>query len=162
MKNILNLCYLMLCIFAFALTGCGSTPQYQNPPQAYQQPQQQRQPQNNSDVESEDGQYQQQADSYQQTGQQPQYQQEDHTVRNGLLAAGAGYLAGRVHANYNQKNERKQTNNTVFLNRPKTSTAYTRNFSRSSTRSNSPSRTFSSPTRRYGFGSFGSRSSRRR
>jgi hypothetical protein len=170
MKNILNFFSLLLCFIALALASCDSRPQYSNQPQQYPQNQPQTQS-NNSDVESENGQYDNRAgyqnQGYQQNQPQPQYQ-EDHSTRNAIIGAGIGYIAGRAHANYNQKKEsQKQTNNnTILYNRSNTSSYSQPSRPQGSTRTglfSSPSRpSFSSPTRRSTFGSFGSRSQRRR
>jgi hypothetical protein len=78
-------------------------------------------------------------------GQSHQQVEEDHTLRNAALVAGIGYLAGRAHANY----KNRQTQNTTF-------------HEREDTRYRSSARPRKSSGRRTMFGSMGSRSRRRR
>ncbi len=169
MKNFISsFGFLFLFLLAsFGLTSCQEADTRQTQPSGqYEQAPAQKATNyapadSNEQVESENGdtRYEQA-----QASNQPQYQQEeDHTLRNGVLAAGAGYLAGRAHANYNE-NSRQKERGTNVVNYIRTSRKQnTSNYSRPST--SRPSRSLfgsGSSRKSSSFGSFGSRSRRRR
>ena len=93
-----NLFFLFVSLFVLALMTVSCT---QDRPRDYDTGYRNNQDSgyDNTDVEDDDTRYRDdnRGSNYR--------QQEDHTLRNGLLAAGAGYAAGRLHANYNQKKQ---------------------------------------------------------